>query len=218
MTPSETVAWLHDEMVRIESHWTDQIQNQQRRIAAVLAVNGFLLAFLAAAGLGANSHDLGKGWYLYPFYMSLFFLSIALIFGMVVLIPRVPIGGAANRQGATAPDDDDRTRTAIPSETITHWFSTTYGRPTIKPPSPWLDSHKIFDEVERSLDRSTLTPSDSVVLEVARSAGGNQDWNRNLQMTNERRRRWLNWEMTFILLGIVSLIVTVVGSAQHAIS
>jgi hypothetical protein len=212
MTPSETVTWLHGEMVRIESHWTSQVQNQQRRIAAVLAVNGFLLAFLAAAGLGANSHSLGKGWYLYPFYISTFFLSIALIFGMVVLIPQVPIGGGAREANETPEGSNE-----APAD-IKHWIRATYGRPRLEAPSPWLDSQKIFTEVERSLDRSALTPSDIVVLEVSRSAGENQEWNRNLQMTNERRRRWLNWEMTFILLGILSLILTVIGGAQHAIS
>jgi hypothetical protein len=242
MDPSETLKWLHHEMVRIESHWTDQLQNQQRRIGAVLAVNGFLLAFLAAAGLGVDTQDSAKGWYLYPFYLSLLLLSIALIFGMIVLIPHVPIGG--NESESESESDPEQAVSDAQSSAgeiqnleesrrepnkawqkdepwtkTRRWLYATYGRPRLKPPSSWLDSKKIFDDTEKSLkdESATLTPSEGVVLEVARSAGENQKWNHDLQWTNERRRRWLNWEMTFILFGILSLIVTVAGVAQHKV-
>jgi hypothetical protein len=92
MAISDDAKWLHAEMIRIEQHWTDQTQNQQRRIGAILAVNGFLLAFLAAGGLGI-SEKLGRGWYLYPYYLCLVLLAAALVFGMVTLVPRLKIGG-----------------------------------------------------------------------------------------------------------------------------
>lgn len=44
---SKTLREVHDELVRIEAHWTNQIRDEQTRVLTVLTVNGFLVAFLA---------------------------------------------------------------------------------------------------------------------------------------------------------------------------
>ena len=50
---------LYADLLRIEQHWTEQVQNQQRRIAAVLAVNGFLLASLFIPALFDGANEFG---------------------------------------------------------------------------------------------------------------------------------------------------------------
>jgi hypothetical protein len=75
---------VHDELIRIESHWTAQVQNQQTRILAILTVNSFALAFLTAAGFRSTGH--GTGFEL--FGASLIVLTVALIVGIAGLLPR----------------------------------------------------------------------------------------------------------------------------------
>ena len=77
---------VHDELVRIEQHWTDQIQSQQQRQATVLAANGLLLGFLGGSvtGNGAAAHGDHRRWLV----AALIALSAALVFGAVALLPR----------------------------------------------------------------------------------------------------------------------------------
>jgi hypothetical protein len=89
----------------MESHWTDQVQNQQRRIAAVLAVNGFLLAFLATGGLLQFYGQPQSGWYRYPLDICLILLTIGLIFGVVALVPRIPITRPDKSVEPTRPEE-----------------------------------------------------------------------------------------------------------------
>lgn len=91
---TETLKWTYEELVRIEAHWTDQIQNQQRRIAAVLAVNGFLLAFLATGGLQFYG-AVQAGWFRIPLDICLILLTVGLIFGVLALLPRIQLARAA---------------------------------------------------------------------------------------------------------------------------
>ena len=76
---------VHDELIRIEAHWTAQVQNQQTRILAILTVNSFALAFLTAAGFRSTGH--GTGFEL--FGASLIVLTVALIVGVGGLIPNI---------------------------------------------------------------------------------------------------------------------------------
>lgn len=46
--------WAYEEAQRIERHWTEQLQNQQQRIATVLAANGILLGLLGSVPDGTT--------------------------------------------------------------------------------------------------------------------------------------------------------------------
>ena len=206
MAISDDAKWLHAEMIRIEQHWTDQTQNQQRRIGAILAVNGFLLAFLAAGGLGI-SEKLGRGWYLYPYYLCLVLLAAALVFGMLTLIPRLEIGG-----GGTPSEPSSE-----PKPSVRQWLRDTFMLPPEEPPDLWLDSAKILERFSVTDPESDAIDTTAVVIEIAGSAAKNEDWNKDIKRSNEQRRRWMHWQIAFVLVGILALIVAVVGLAQHVL-
>jgi len=97
----ESWRWLYAELLRIEQHWTDQVQSQQQRIHTLLSVTGILLAFLAGAGFftGAlTSHH----WPVYIYVSSLIVLCAALFMGILTLEPSTPISGTPS----TKPDVD----------------------------------------------------------------------------------------------------------------
>ncbi len=191
---SSADVWVYEQLLRIEQHWTDQIQNQQRRITAVLAVNGFLLAFLAAAGFQVTSRPL-RGWYLYPFYVSLILLSGALVFGVLTLLPRIPIAG-----GVTGPKGwvHDNLIASTPDE---------------RPPL-WLDSQRVLDEFRRAGKTGEF---DDYMRQMCDSVAANAHGNLDHQDTVVRRRRWMHWQIALIILSLALLIVAVVGLAVHVL-
>ena len=185
--------WVYGELIRIEQHWTDQVQNQQQRITAVLAVNGFLLAFLAAAGFQVTSRPL-RGWYLYPFYACLILLSGALVFGVLTLLPRIPIGGAiAGSEG---------------------WIHDTFIGPPTERPSLWLDSQRVLDEFRRARRAGEF---DDYMRQMCDSVASNEKGNFNHRDTVVRRRRWMHWQIALIMLSLALLIVAVVGLAVQVL-
>jgi hypothetical protein len=190
----EADIWVYGELIRIEQHWTDQVQNQQRRITAVLAVNGFLLAFLAAAGFQVTSRAL-RGWYLYPFYLSLIFLSGALVFGILTLLPRIPVtGGVAGSK---------------------RWFHDNLIASTPKKrPELWLDSQHVLDEFRRARKTRDF---DDYMRQMCDSVASNACGNLEHQYTVFRRRRWMHWQIGLIMLSLALLIVAVIGLAVHVL-
>src|SRR6184192_1370442 len=87
---------LYDELLRIEQHWTDQVQNQQQRISTLLTVTGILLGFLAGAGFltGTLSSSVRR-WPAYLYVASLISLCFALFMGIRALRPSIPISGTS---------------------------------------------------------------------------------------------------------------------------
>jgi uncharacterized membrane protein YidH (DUF202 family) len=189
--------WTYAEMLRIEGHWTDQVQNQQRRIAAVLAVNGFLLAFLATAGLQLNSDHL-RGWYYYPFYLCLLLLSFALVFGVITLFPQIPIAGREHGS------DGSRQR----------WIRDTFFKaaPT-DIDALWLNAPAVWEGISgEPSDANFASTLEELCKSLSRSMG-NQSHTRAMT----RRRKWMNWQIFFIVLSLVLLMVAVVGQAVHVL-
>lgn len=190
--------WTYAEMLRIEGHWTDQVQNQQRRIAAVLAVNGFLLAFLATAGLQLNSRHL-RGWYYYPFYSCLVLLSLALVFGVITLFPQIPIAGRQDGdrgpKGSRRDWIDDTFFKAVPTDIDALWLNA----PTI-----WEKMNK--DSSEANFGRT--------LEELCNSIAGAMGNLRHAK-TITRRRRWMNWQISLIMLSLILLMVAIVGQDLH---
>jgi hypothetical protein len=84
---------LYNELLRVEDHWTSQLQNQQTRIATTLSVNGLMLAFIASGGFVSYSHLSGvaKG----LLVASVACLAIGVLFGLWALRPHTPIGGSS---------------------------------------------------------------------------------------------------------------------------
>jgi hypothetical protein len=85
--------YVYNELLRVEGHWTSQLQNQQARIATTLSVNGIMLAFLAGGGFLSYHHLNGVAKAL--LVASVACLAIGVAFGLAGLWPQTPI----------APDD-----------------------------------------------------------------------------------------------------------------
>jgi hypothetical protein len=199
-TELRNLQWTYAEMLRIEGHWTDQVQNQQRRIAAVLAVNGFLLAFLSTAGLQFDSRHL-QGWYYYPFYSCLVLLSLALVFGVVTLFPQIPISG---RKEGDNLSNDRRAR----------WIHSTFFSEVPRDVDAlWLNAAKIWNEVgdnagEVNFDRTLRNLCQSIATDMGTLSH---------TKTMTRRRKWMNWQILLIMLSLVLLMVAIVGQATHVL-
>ena len=86
--------WIYGELLRMERHWTDQLQDQQARISSTMSVNGIMLAFVAGSGLVSykNAHLPAK----ITLVLAVASLSVALVFGMIALFPRMPTGGSSS--------------------------------------------------------------------------------------------------------------------------
>lgn len=82
---------VYADLLRIERHWTEQVQNQQQRIATILTMNAFLLGLLVAAGLAEGVPQ--RSWPAYVFLGALIILSLALVLGILALRPRIRIPG-----------------------------------------------------------------------------------------------------------------------------
>jgi uncharacterized membrane protein YidH (DUF202 family) len=188
---TESLMWVYCDLIRIEQHWTDQVQNQQRRIAAVLAVNGFLLAFLTAAQFQVTDRQ-ESGWYFYPFYIALILLTIALIFGVLTLFPQLRIGGGGRAR----------------------WFHSTFLASTPDPLALWLDSQAVWRSFCRSGSSATL---DDLLVDLCESVSANANGNLDHCKTQVRRRKWMNWQIAFIMLSLVLLVVSVIGWAAHVL-
>jgi hypothetical protein len=79
--------FVYGELLRIEAHWTGQVQNQQARIGSILAVNGFLLGLFGGLGFLSDSFP-GDSWPAHPFFGSISALCVALVCGTMALLPR----------------------------------------------------------------------------------------------------------------------------------
>jgi len=199
-TDLSTLQWTYAEMLRIEGHWTDQVQNQQRRIAAVLAVNGFLLAFLSTAGLQLNSQHL-HGWYYYPFYGCLILLSLALVFGVVTLFPQIPISGRREGTGAS-------------SFGGSHWIHTTFFNDV---PSDvdalWLNAAKVWNELGDNVSASNFSRTLEELCDSIAADMGTLSHTK----TMTRRRKWMNWQILLIMLSLVLLMIAIIGQGAHVL-
>ena len=210
-----SLEWVYHDLERIEKHWTDQVQNQQRRIAAVLAVNGFLLAFLATLGIQNVSSN--TGWSKYPFFACLIILAIALIFGVLTLMPRIPVDSSRRPPGESGPPVDDpsaegdevggRDQTGPGGRDWRAWLKDTFWTPD--PDSLdqlWLDSTRIWDRYKAS---GASGASGSLLWELCESISRNQRGNLDLCRTQVRRRKWMHWQMAGIMASLLLLIVAI---------
>jgi hypothetical protein len=77
-------------MLRAESHWTDQLQNQQQRIATILTANGIMLAFVGGSGLLAfrSSWWLPRG----LLVASISAFAAGVIIGLQAQRPKLEVG------------------------------------------------------------------------------------------------------------------------------
>jgi len=92
-TPQRS-AWVYDELLRIEGHYTQQVQNQQSRITTSLTVTGFMFAFLASAAFlqtkASHSTYVLLLWALIVF-------SIGLLAGVVALFSLISVSTSTPR-------------------------------------------------------------------------------------------------------------------------
>jgi len=179
---------VHDELVRIESHWTMQVQNQRMRILAVLTVNGFALAFLASAGFLSRRH----GDAVHMLRVSVVALTLALIVGVIGLFPRIPIGGRGSRseRRPTEPATTHRDPEA---------------RAMFGPDERWLDARWVWEEYRR--EHGDNGPR--WMVEVCRTLASNQRGNRDLRNDMVWRRVFLYCEIALIVAALVVLLLAV---------
>jgi hypothetical protein len=92
MSQQEQDRWeaVYSHLLRIEQHWTDQLQNQQQRNSAILNVNGLILGFLGLAGLSREAPDWNL-WSTRLFIAALAVLAFALLLGLASMKPRIRI-------------------------------------------------------------------------------------------------------------------------------
>jgi hypothetical protein len=84
---------IYEHLLRVEDHWTTQLQNQQQRNASILTVNGIVLGFL---GFGSFSAAVSH-WSRTPTLLLLSGLApcgISLVAGLLCMLPRVRIGAS----------------------------------------------------------------------------------------------------------------------------
>jgi hypothetical protein len=87
----ERALWLYDQLLRVERHWTEQLQNQQTRAATTLSVNGIMLAFLAGGGfISYSALDLPAKVFL---FLSVLVLAAGIVCGLFAIRSRLPVGG-----------------------------------------------------------------------------------------------------------------------------
>jgi hypothetical protein len=135
---------VHEELIRIEAHWTAQVQNQQARILAILTVNSFALAFLTAAGFRSTGH--GTGFEL--FGASLIVLTVALIVGVGGLIPKIGIcNGRVKVEDRPEP---------LPGESL------------------WLDSYAVWNARVRVVDDQSSKALCALCQSIAKNQNWNR--------------------------------------------
>ena len=103
----ETAKWrcVYAELLRIERNWTQQIQDQETRISALLQVSSILLGFLTGAGFLARLPDPDVlRWPVYLYVGSLVSLCFALFMGIRALKPRIRIAGTTRPLGRVDPE------------------------------------------------------------------------------------------------------------------
>ena len=84
----------HAHLLDIERHWTAQVQNQQQRNSTILTVNGVLVGFLGTVGLSETIQQEPRTAHLFAW--ALVMLAVALVPGLVSLLPRIPIADTAS--------------------------------------------------------------------------------------------------------------------------
>ena len=83
----ERLHWTYEELKRIERSRTDELQNQQLRVATVLVANTFILGLVANEALGNKTVSWEIGFEL----ASVVVLAVAVLFGIVALWPGQPL-------------------------------------------------------------------------------------------------------------------------------
>jgi hypothetical protein len=102
-------------LLRIEEHFTAQVQNQQARITTSLTVSGFMLAFLANA---AFTQARTPFWTSSVLVVALATFAISLLAGVVALFPRIPV---RQSRGTTEPSAEASLHGRFVD---TQWFQT----------------------------------------------------------------------------------------------
>ncbi len=195
-----SLEWVHAELVRIEQHWTDQVQNQQRRIAAVLAVNGFLLGFLSAAAFLAPEPIGGSPRPL--FVTSLALLAVALGVGVLELFPQIKIG--QNQDELPQADSGQR------------WLRTRFfslADPDVVGLPLWLDAGRVWESYRQV---SSHSAAHSFLWPLCASVAANAHGNRDHWFAMARRRRLLHLQIAIVLIALGLLISALAIWATHA--
>lgn len=198
--------WVYSEMLRIEEHRTDELQNQQARIRSVLTVNGFLLGFLAATGiLGPGPSTLPRP-ILVIYILSLVILSAALILGIMALLPKIPIrGGKTTPRSVLA--DLVRGTAALLSKIPIPGNPLHAKRSPKTPPQPGL-----FLDTEFFLQDGPKLAPEELLERLCKDLDANIRKSDHVG-TLERRRWFINWQLRFISVAVLLLGIVLLGIA-----
>ena len=100
-------------LLRVEGHWTSQVQSQQERLTALTTIIGTLLGFLVGAGFLTDVLR-SRQWPSYFYLLALLGLTWSVVLGVGGLLPRIRVGGpslwldsARIREGARSKSEVD---------------------------------------------------------------------------------------------------------------
>ncbi|HXW34799.1 MAG TPA: hypothetical protein VEJ87_09500 [Acidimicrobiales bacterium] len=88
---TERKLWVFGQLLRAEGHWTQQVQNQQSRIATILSVNGIMLAFVAGGQLLTQKNQFPHN----ELLGAVTALAAGVVFGVLALLPITPVDNKA---------------------------------------------------------------------------------------------------------------------------
>jgi hypothetical protein len=170
----------YSDLLTIEAHWTQQVRDQQSRIATILSINGFLLSFLGSGAFLAEPSRIGKG----PLLMlvgSLILIAAALCSGILALGPAIPISGQSShlRSGL------QRMKEA-----------------GMGSPEPWLDPCSVLNVMRPDADDPNVH---ALCVSLVKSQY-QQDGVHILQQAITRRRVWMYRQLMLLLVGIMLLV------------
>ena len=196
----EGLRWLYAELLRIERHWTDQVQNQQQRISTLLTVTGILLGFLAGAGFLTGTLSLPvHHWPAYVYIASLVSLCFALFMGIRALRPSIPISGTSLNS-----PNSPKSRSPFVKATVDLLVAFRPKRSFQQDEMAlWLDARAVRDKAGSSSEGDLLR-------ELCDAAAANREKANHRDVLLERRLLMYR-QFVFLLLSLVLLVCALVG-------
>jgi hypothetical protein len=191
--------WLYAELLRMETHWTDQVQNQQQRISTLLTVTGILLGFLAGAGfLTGTLSEPVRRWPADVYIFSLISLCAALFLGIRALRPSIPIAGTT----LNAAPAKKRPLLLVATMDLVRCFKPSSRFHPGEMPL-WLDAEKVRGSADTRSAQALLRELCDSAAENRRKA--------NHQGAMLTRRLLMYRQFSFLLLSLALLIAALVG-------
>lgn len=179
----EAALWrMHDELVRIEDHWTKQVQAQLQRQAVVLSASGVLLGLVVTGVFQPGFGDM-HWWQRWSIVLAAAAIAASLVPAGLALVSYDWLG----RQ---------------------RWLIKLV-RPRRRPLPPWLDSLAVWRTFAALPENATLRSH--WLAGLCASTAENQRGNRRLNRARAVRQRLLHIQLILLGVACLLLAVSVVS-------